>query len=473
MKLPADYETAKAYLSRDCGYKKCFDLRLRDLTLGRRQATLFYPASMTSSESLERMLAAYLACPVENNDTAESYTARCLVVGNLTLTDDLTSAASEVRAGSSLLLVDGFDKLLVTDTKSLPSRGVTEPQHDQVLRGAREGFTEHLMENTAILRRRLNTPNLHLERIAVGDRAPTNLILCFVEGRADPDYVKNIREKLCSIRVDALSLGQESLAECLYPRKWYNPFPKFRYTERPDAAAAMLLEGSVLILCDASPQVMVLPVGILDFLQETDDFYFPPLLGTYLRILRLAVFWLSLFLTPLWYLLIRNPEWIPSWLEFIKLSEKPEFPLLLQILLVEFTIDGMKLASLNTPNMLGNSLSVVAGLILGDFAIQVGWLEPEVILYMAFVSMANFAQPSFELGYAFKFMRILLLIATALFNAWGFGLGLATILLLIGLNKTVDGSRSYLYPLIPFDKEALFRQFFRTKLPNTHKPKKE
>jgi stage V sporulation protein AF len=132
----------------------------------------------------------------------------------------------------------------------------------------------------------------------------------------------------------------------------------------------------------------------------------------------------------------------------------------------------MKLASLNTPNMLGNSLSVVAGLILGDFAIQVGWLEPEVILYMAFVSMANFAQPSFELGYAFKFMRILLLIATALFNAWGFGLGLVTILLLIGLNKTVDGSRSYLYPLIPFDKAVLFRQFFRTKLPSTKKSKK-
>ncbi len=467
MKLPADYEIAKTYLCRDCGYEKCFDLRLRTLTLGSRQATLFYPASMTSSDSLERMLSSYLSCPVEKGDTAQSYTARCLVVGNLTLTDDLTSAASEVRAGSSLLLVDGFDKLLVTDTKSLPSRGITEPQHDQVLRGSREGFTEHLMENTAILRRRLNTPSLHLERIAVGDRAPTNLILCFVEGRADPDYVSNIRNKLTSIRVDALTLGQESLAECLYPRKWYNPFPKFRYTERPDAAAAMLLEGSVLILCDASPQVMVLPVGILDFLQETDDFYFPPLLGTYLRILRLSVFWLSLFLTPLWYLLIRNPDWIPSWLAFIKLSEKPEFPILLQILLVEFTIDGMKLASLNTPNMLGNSLSVVAGLILGDFAIQVGWLEPEVILYMAFVSMANFAQPSFELGYAFKFMRILLLIATALFNAWGFGLGLVTILLLIGLNKTVDGSRSYLYPLIPFDRKVLFRQFFRTKLPSS------
>lgn len=464
MKLSGDYSRDLESLRRDCGWGKCFDLRERSLSLGGRRAALFYPASMTSADSLERMLSSYLACPVKRDDTAESYTDRCLVVGNLNLTDDLASAAAEVRSGSSLLIVEGFDRLMVTDTKSLPSRGVTEPQHDQVLRGAREGFTEHLMENTAILRRRLPTPDLHLELVKVGDSAPTNLILCFIEGRAEERYVNAIRDKLSAIRVDALSLGQESLAECLIKRKWYNPFPKFRYTERPDAAAAMLLEGSVLIMCDASPQLMVLPVGIFDFVQETDDFYFPPLLGTYLRFLRGIIFLLSLFLTPLWYLLIKNPDWIPGWLSFIKLSEPPVFPILLQLLLVEFTIDGLKLASLNTPNMLGNSLSVVAGLILGDFAIQVGWLDPEVILYMAFVSMANFAQPSFELGYAFKFMRILLLIATALFNVWGFGIGLAAILLLIGLNKTVDGSRSYLYPVFPFNKDAFVRQFFRTKL---------
>ncbi len=466
MKLSGCYEADRAYLCAQCGLGKCFDVKERTLCLGRRQATLLYPASMTSSDSLERMIAAYLACPIQPGDSAATYTARCLPVGNLTLSDDLTAAAAEMRSGSSILLADGFDRVLVTDTKSLPSRGVTEPQHDQVLRGSREGFTEHLMENTAILRRRLPTPDLHLERHSVGDEAPTALILCFIEGRADANYVDTIRRRLDAIRVDALSLGQESLAECLIKRKWYNPFPKFRYTERPDAAAAMLLEGSVLILCDASPQLMVLPVGIFDFVQETDDFYFPPLLGTYLRILRGVIFLTSLFLTPLWYLLIKNPGWIPPWLDFIKLSEPPVFPVILQLLLVEFTIDGLKLASLNTPNMLGNSLSVVAGLILGDFAIQVGWLDTEVILYMAFVSMANFAQPSFELGYAFKFMRVLLLIATALFSAWGFGIGLAVILLLICLNKTVDGSRSYLYPLIPFNKEACLRQFFRTKLKN-------
>lgn len=464
MKISSSYRQTLAYLDKACGFGICFDIKKRTLDLAGKAANLYYAASMTSDQSLERMLKAYLSCPIKYGDTADSWSARCLTLGDLTLTDDITAAAQDVRTGSSLLAVEGFDKLLVTDTKELPSRGIDEPQHDQVLRGAREGFVENIMENIAILRRRLTSPHLHMEKIAIGDAAPTNVFLTYVEGRADESYVTNIRNKLRSIRVDALSLGQESLAECLIQRKWFNPFPKFRYTERPDAAAAMLLEGSILIFCDASPQAMILPVGIFDFLQETDDFYFPPLIGTYLRFLRVSVFLVSLFLTPLWYLLIQNPAWIPEWLSFIKVQENPGLPILIQLLLVESTIDWMKLASLNTPNMLGNSLSVVAGLILGDFAIQVGWLIPEVILYMAFVSMANFTQPSFELGYAFKFMRILLLVVTALFNAWGFFLGLAGIILLICLNKTIDGSRSYLYPLIPLNKEVLFRQVFRVKL---------
>ncbi|MBR2130960.1 MAG: spore germination protein [Oscillospiraceae bacterium] len=468
----SSYTEHLAQLDNATGFGKCFDIKKRTLDLSGRPATLYYAASMTSNQVTERLIAACLSSPVTPTDTAESWSARSLTLGNLTLTDDLDQGAKEVRTGSSLLAVEGFADLLVTDAKMIPSRGINEPQHDQVLRGAREGFAENIMENTAILRRRLSSPDLHLEMIPIGDSAPTNVFLAFVEGRADAKYVDNIREKLQSIRVDALSLGQESLAECLIRRKWFNPFPKFRYTERPDAAAAMLLEGSILLFCDASPQAMVLPVGIFDFLQETDDFYFPPLIGTYLRFLRVSVFFLSLFLTPLWYLLIRNPDWIPEWLAFIQVKENPGLPVLIQILLVEFTIDWMKLASLNTPNMLGNSLSVVAGLILGDFAIQVGWLIPEVILYMAFVSMANFTQPSFELGYAFKFMRILLLIATAIAGAWGFFGGLAGIVLLICLNKTVDGSRSYLYPLIPLNKEVLFRMVFRVKLKQKENPSK-
>lgn len=473
MQLTGRFDQDTASFRTACGAGGCFDVKERQLNLGGRRAIFIYISSLSSDEMLERLLSAYLTCAIEKGESAAEWCSRTMPLGNLTLTDDLTKAGSEVRGGNSALLVEGFDELIVTDTKSIPTRSIDEPEHDQVLRGAREGFVENLMINLAVLRRRLSSPNLRLEQISVGDGAPTNLALCYIEGRADPAYVKNIRDKLNSIHVDALSLGMESLAECLIHRKWYNIFPKFRYTERPDAAAATLLEGSLILLCDTSPQAMILPTGILDFVQETDDFYFPPLLGTYLRLLRSAVFFLSLFLTPLWYLLIKNDQWIPHWLDFIRIEENNGLPILFQLLLVEFTIDGLKMASLNTPNMLGNSLSVVAGLILGDFAIQVGWLIPEVILYMAFVSMANFAQPSFELGYAFKFMRILLLIAVEVANLWGFLIGLALILLCVVCNKTVDGSRSYLYPLIPFNGKALFRQIFRVKLKSNVPPKKK
>jgi stage V sporulation protein AF len=196
-------------------------------------------------------------------------------------------------------------------------------------------------------------------------------------------------------------------------------------------------------------------------MQETNDFYFPPLTGTYIRFVRHLVFWATLFLVPAWFLLIRNPEIIPEWLDFIVPRSLGRIPVFLQIMLVEFMIDGLRLASMNTPSMLSNSLSVVGGLILGDFAVSIGWLIPEVILYMAFVSIANFTQRSYELGYAFKFLRILLVVLVQLFNVIGFFIGCAVILVLLLSNKTVNGSRSYLYPLIPFKGKALLSLFVR------------
>ena len=152
---------------------------------------------------------------------------------------------------------------------------------------------------------------------------------------------------------------------------------------------------------------------------------------------------------------------IPHWLDFIKITHEYTIPLIVQLFLVEFALDGLKLASLNTPDTLSNSLSVVGGLILGDFAVEIGWLIPEVIVYMAVVAIANFTQPSYELGFAFKFMRMFMLVMTALFNAGGYVISLFVIILLIVSNNTVDGSRSYLYPLIPFNGKALKRLLFR------------
>ncbi|MBQ5389980.1 MAG: spore germination protein, partial [Clostridia bacterium] len=296
-----------------------------------------------------------------------------------------------------------------------------------------------------------------------GRCSKTDIAFVYIEGTADEKYVKWLSDKLDAIDTDCLPMGHESLAECLIGSKWYNPFPKIRYTERPDTAAAQLAEGSVLILCDNSPQAMLLPTSIFDFLQETGDYYFPPFTGTYLRVTRHMIFWLTLFLVPLWYLLVMHPQYVPDWLSFILPEDHGSLPLIVQLFLVEFVIDGLKLASMNTPSMLTNSLSVVGGLILGDFAVDIGWLIPEVILYMAFVAIANFTQASYELGYAVKFMRMLLLAVTALLGVWGFVLGFAFILWLIASNATVNRRRSYLYPLIPFHGEALCRLLFRVR----------
>ena len=208
---------------------------------------------------------------------------------------------------------------------------------------------------------------------------------------------------------------------------------------------------------------MILPTTIFDFLQETNDFYFPPLTGSYLRIVRHIVFWLTLVLIPTWYLLIRNPGWIPDWLSFIVPQDTGRLPIIAQLLLVEFLIDGLRMASMNTPDMLSNSLSIVGGLILGDFAVNIGWLIPEVILYTAFVAIANFTQRNYELGYAFKFMRIILLVLTALFNVWGYIGGFVLVVFLICTNKTVNGRRNYLYPLIPFNAKGMKSMLVRVK----------
>ena len=383
------------------------------------------------------------------------------------MTDNADTLIQMVMSGATVVLGSTFGaSAIVIDARTYPARETGEPEGDKVMRGARDGFVEALIFNTALIRRRIRSPKLTMKYLTIGEISKTDIVVCYMDGVADEGYVEKLIKKLTSIKTDSLTLGHESLAECLIQKKWYNPFPKIRYTERPDSASAQILEGSVVVLCDNSPEAMVLPTSIFDFMQETNDFYFSPLTGTYIRLIRHLVFWLTLFLIPAWLLLVKNPQIVPEWLLFILPEEGGKIPIVAQILIAEFIIDGLKMASLNTPNMLSNSLSVVGGLILGDFAVSIGWLIPEVILYMAFVAIANFTQRSYELGYAFKFLRILLTVLTAIFNFWGFAVGSVVIIILMATNKTVCGGRSYLYPLIPFDGRALLSLFIRIKKPD-------
>lgn len=446
-----------------------FDLIKKTLYVGKDEITLYYIDGFVDGGSMNKLMMYFLTLKglgspeTADADAAARYFAEHhLPYVEADVTSDTDLMIQMVLSGTTLILGETFGSFaIVVDSRTYPARTVGEPENDRVMMGARDGFVETLVFNTALIRRRVRDTSLTMQYLTVGRRSKTDVVMCYLKGQADEKYVASLQKKLESIDTGSLTMGHESLAEMLIRQRWYNPFPKIRYTERPDVAAAQVLEGSVLIVIDNSPEVMILPSTIFDFMQETNDYYFPPLTGTYIRFVRHLVFWATLFLVPVWFLLTKHPDLTPSWLTFILPESTGKIPIFVQLLLVEFMIDGLRLASMNTPDMLSNSLSVVGGLILGDFAVSIGWLIPEVIVYMAFVSIANFTQRSYQLGYAFKFMRIGLIILVQLFGAIGLLVGSAVSIILLATNKTVNGRRSYLYPLIPFNGKALLSLFVR------------
>lgn len=462
-KLSLDYQRNTAHMDDLLGVGRSCDIVSRDYCIGGRQARLWVVDGFGKDAVLERLGALWLSLSPEAMAPVtemQDFILRFISFSEVNATEDVEEIVTSVLLGKSLLLVEGIRGGALIDAKDYPTRSVDEPADGKVLRGSHDGFVEALVPNLALLRRRIRDPKLTCEALRLGSRSRTDAALCYLEDRADPALLAELRQKLNAIQARSLSMGQESIAEAIRPGQWYNPFPKVRYTERPDAAAATVLEGGIVLMVDNSPAAMLLPTCFWDFVQEANDFYFPPLTGTYLRILRMTVFFLSLFITPVWYLLAETPGILPPGLLFIIPAEEAALTLLWQLLAVEFLVDVLKLASLNTPDALSNSFSMLGALILGDFAVQAGWLSPEVLVYMAFVSVAGFAQPGYELGYAFKLLRLMLLLLTAAFGVWGLVGGIVGIVLLLATCRPIAGP-GYLYPLIPFNGKALRRLLTR------------
>lgn len=440
---------------------KNFDVVNTLFRTGGRDAKIYYVDGFVNNEIAERVMNFLMSVDsLSDGMTAQDFVQRAVSYIETQISDDSDTIAKVVYSGAILLVVDGFDTGFLIKTRNFPRRSVQEPDNDKVLRGAHDGFVEGLLFNTALIRRRIRDRDLIMEVHEAGTRSRTDIALCYLESKADMKTVKKLRDKIRKIDVNTLSMSQESLIECLVRKQVFNPFPKVRYTERPDSAAACIAEGSIIVIVDNSPAAMIVPTSFFEFLQDTNDYYFPPVVGTYLRFIRMLIFGLALLLSPTWYLLISNPQYIPGWLSFITIKEYYTVPVIAQLLIIEVVIDTLKLASLNTPNALSNSFSVIGALVLGDLAVKAQLFSSEVVLFMAFVAIANFAQPSFELGYAFKLSRIFILVLTAFFGLWGYIAGILAVVLEMLFTKTITG-RGYLYPLLPFNARTLSRLLIR------------
>ncbi len=463
--MSASLEENMKYLNQRLAVDKNFDLVYRVIKVGERNACIYFIDGFCKDELMQKMLQYFMSLTEQElPENAHEMSKKCMPYVEVDLQDNWEQIVYFIMSGVFALFIDGYDRCLLIDSRTYPARSVSEPEKDKALRGSKDGFVETVVFNTALIRRRIRSTHLRMEMFHAGNSSQTDIVLCYMDNRVDHEYLEKIKQRIKNIQVDALTMNQESLAECLYKKKWYNPFPKFKFTERPDTAAAQVLEGDVVILVDNSPSAMITPTSIFDIIEEADDYYFPPITGTYLRLSRMLIAIMTYFLTPTFLLLMQNPQWIPAGFEFIAIKEPSNVPIIWQFLLLELAIDGLRLAAVNTPNMLSTPLSIMAALVLGEFSVNSGWFNSEVMLYMAFVALASYTQANYELGYAIKFMRILNLILTAIFGVYGYVAALIILVVSVLSNKTVSG-KSYVYPLFPLNIKQLSKRFFRHRLP--------
>lgn len=464
-RLGKEFQQNIDYLNKKLAVDTNFDIIYRVINVGGRKACIYFIDGFCKDELMQKMLQYFMGLTEEEMPKdAHEMSKRCMPYIEVDLADEFEEIIKNLLSGVFILIIEQYDKAILIDARTYPARSVEEPDKDKVLRGSKDGFVETVVFNTALIRRRIRSTQLRMEIFNAGKSSKTDIVLCYMEDRVDKNFLDRIKARIKSLKVDALTLNQESLAECLYTHKWYNPFPKFKYTERPDTASAQILEGNIIILVDNSPSAMILPDSVFDMVEEADDYYFPPITGTYLRLSRMLIAILTYFLTPTFLLLMKNPQWIPESFAFIMVKETVNIPLIWQLLLLELAIDGLRLAAVNTPNMLSTPLSVLAALVLGEFSVNSGWFNAEVMLYMAFVAIANYTQTSYELGYALKFMRMITLILTSIWGVYGYIAGILICIFSIVKNKTVSG-KSYVYPLFPLNVKQLSKRLFRYRLP--------
>ena len=261
-----------------------FDIVSRDVTIGDKNAVFYFVDGFCKDVLMQKLLQFLMGLKSDDLPKNAKELNQLMPYVEVDLTTDFNEITKNILCGVFAIIIDGFDECILIDSRTYPARGVSEPEKDKVLRGSKDGFVETVVFNTALIRRRIRSTDLRMEMLSAGKASKTDIVLCYMDSRVDKEFLRKIRDRINDIKVDALTLNQESLAECLYTSKWYNPFPKFKYTERPDTAAAQILEGNIIILVDNSPSAMILPISILDMIQEADDYYFPPLTGSYLRL---------------------------------------------------------------------------------------------------------------------------------------------------------------------------------------------
>lgn len=460
-----DITLNKLYMNNVLGEDTSYDIGLRELLVLDRKILLYYVNGLVDDIVIVQIIRQL----VETNDNeipkrVSDIVHNRIVSHQIEEEREFSKIIDELLSGLIVIFLDGIEYAFIVDVRFYPGRQPEEPDTERVIRGSRDGFTENILENTGLIRRRIKDKRLRNEMFKIGRRSKTDICISYIKDIANERYVRIIKEKIKTIDIDSLVMADKALSELFVDYQW-NPFPLVRFTERPDVAAHHILSGYIVLVVDTSPNVIILPTTYFDHLEHAEEFRQTPFVGTFTRWIRLLAMLASLFLVPLWLLFVLEPQLLPDPLSFIGPKEAGNIPVPLQIVMADVGVEFLRMAAVHTPTPLATALGLIAAVLIGEIAIEVGLFNPEVILYVAISTVGTYVTPSYELSVANKMINLLILFMTIFFGVSGFVIGFTISLLFLVSIKTLE--TPYFWPFIPFDFPAIVRFILRIPLPYT------
>ncbi|MFB5191956.1 spore germination protein [Alicyclobacillus fastidiosus] len=419
---------------------------------------LVYMDGSSSKEELNQILRALMLdidiSTHTKNSLEEIVVDQCLPYVDVDMKYSVMEAANWLLSGNSLLFLDGVVKCIGLSTQAFKERSVTQPETEQVIQGSREGFIESIGTNISLMRKRMRTSNMHVELTQIGEQTATNVVYCYVEGIANEDLVREVRGRLERVETDAL-YGAGYLEQFIEDNH-YSPFPQIQNTERPDKAVAAMLEGRVVILVDGTPFALIVPAVFSQFYQTTEDYDTRFLMASMIRGIRLVALIFSLIFPSLYVSLISfNPEMIPTKFAVAVAGGRAgvPFPAIAEIFGLELIMEILREATIRLPQQIGGALSIVGVLVIGQAAVQAGFVSPITVVIVALTTIGSFATPAYNAAIALRMLRFPLMILAGMFGLYGVMVGL--ILIANHLNSLESFGVPYLSPVVPGDRYGL------------------
>src|SRR5690625_3978650 len=457
-------ERNEQYMRTEMGVGTSYDVDFRELIVLNRKVQLYYINGLVDDKTITEILKKL----VEVNDFESEADKMFDIIKNRLVNQQvdpenkMEKVAHELLSGLIIVFVDGERTAFIVDVRHYPGRQPEEPDTERVIRGSRDGFTENIVENTALTRRRVKDKRLRNELVKVGKRSKTEVSISYIDTIVNEKTVQAVKDKLKQIDIDGLIMADKALTEFFVEQKW-NPFPLVRFTERPDVAGHHLLSGFLILMVDTSPNVIIVPTTFFDHLEHAEEFRQVPIIGTMTRWIRILAVLSSVFLVPVWLLFVMEPQLLPENLSFIGPDKTGNVKIGIQIILAILGVEFLRMAAIHTPTPLATALGLIAAVLIGDIAVDVGLFNAEVILYVAISTIGSYVTPSYELSVANKFIELWFIIAILTFGMSGFMIAFTTSILFLIHLKTIK--TPYFWPLIPFNGTAFVRFIMRIPTP--------